>query len=212
MEVRPRVEPAPAKAGDRRPRLSEGHVVSACQRACLETPSTSSISSTSTTPIRKGLPVKITPLLLLPMLTLVSACNFQTNEELKMKQTIADFVSAIQHDDENMATEILLDLAGFRTLNPDVSARVDAGSFTDAVLDDLVSNFRNMEAYFRGKILKVKSFTPGGQWYQYKGFSAFKNSVVVVEADGQDVEFVIRGMVRIGEKWRIVDLSDSGLF
>jgi len=156
--------------------------------------------------------MKTYTLLLLPLLTLLSGCNFQTNEEINMKKMVEEFVSAVQHNDENRATEILLDLAGFRTLNPDVSARVDAGSFTDAVLSDLVANFRNMEAYFRGKTLKVKSFTTGGQWYQYKGFSSFKDNVVVVDANGEDVEFIIRGIVRIGEKWRIVDLSDNGLF
>ncbi len=151
-------------------------------------------------------------LLLLPMLTLLSACNFQTNEELNMKKMVVDLLTAVQHDDENLAHEILLDLASFRSLNPDVSARVDAGSFTDAVLSDLVINFRNMEGLFRGKTLVLKSFTPGGQWYQYKGFSAFKDNVVVITADGEDVEFIIRGIVRINEKWRIVDLSDNGLF
>lgn len=156
--------------------------------------------------------MKVRTLILLPLLTLFVSCNFQTNEEIQMKQTIVDFVSAVQHNDENRAQEILLDLTGFRTLNPDVSSRVDAGSFTDAVLADLIVNFRNMEAYFRGKTLKVKSFTPGSQWYQYKGFAAFKDNIVVVEADGEDVEFIIRGIVRLGEKWRIVDLSDNGLF
>jgi len=156
--------------------------------------------------------MKTYALLLLPLLILISGCNFQTNEEINMKKMVEEFVWAIQHNDENKAHDILLDLAGFRTLNPDVSSRVDAASFTDAVLDDLVSNFRNMEAYFHGKTLKVKTFTLGGQWYQYKGFSSFKDNVVVVVADGEEVEFMIKGIVRIGEKWRIVDLSDNGLF
>lgn len=136
----------------------------------------------------------------------------QTNEEINMKKMVEEFVSAVQRDDEAVASDILLDLAGFRTLNPDVSARVDAGSFTDAVLSDLIQNFRNMGALFRGKTLTVKSFTPGGIWYQYKGFSSFKDNVVVLDVNGEEVEFVIKGIVRIGEKWRIVDLSDNGLF
>jgi hypothetical protein len=150
--------------------------------------------------------------LLLPAALLLNGCNFETDEELAIKKMIADYLLAVQTTDEGLAHDILLDLAGFRLLNPDVSARMDAGSFTDAVLSDLVISFRNTASFFRGKTLKVKSFTLGGQWYQYKGFAAFKDNVVLIDADGEEVEMLIRGIVKLNDKWRIVDLSDNGLF
>lgn len=155
--------------------------------------------------------VKFRALMLLSLPLLVG-CNFQTNEERAIQQMVADYLVAVQSNDESTAYGIVLDLAGFRALNPDVSARLDASAFTDAVLSDLITNFRQMVSYFGGKELKLKSLQLGPQWYQYKGFPAFKDNSVVLIADGQRVEMTIRGIVRIDGRWRIVDLNDNGLF
>lgn len=147
--------------------------------------------------------------LFLPLLLV--GCNMQTNEERELQVSMGTFVHAIQANDENAAKTILLDLNGFQKLNPDVGARTDASSFTEAVLDDLVSNFRGLVTYFNGKQLVFKSCRTGGQWYQYKGFSAFRDNVVTITVDGEEVQFTVKGLVRIEDKWRIVDLTDNGL-
>lgn len=143
---------------------------------------------------------------------LLSGCSLKTNEERQIEKTVDDFMQAVTRGDDTAAKDVLLDLGGFRTLNPDVSARVDADSFTDAVLSDLLTNYRQMASMFGGKGIKVTAVTLGGQWYQYKGFPAFKDNTVEMKVDGEVVNFIIRGLVRIGDKWRIVDLSDNGLF
>ncbi len=148
----------------------------------------------------------------LVIILVLSGCDFKTNEELQMQKMVSDFMVAVQNNDESAAHSILLDMAGFRTLNPDISARVDASSFTDAVLSDLVTNFREMNSFFQGKKVKVTAFHIGGQWYQYKGFPAFKDNEVELDADGETVKFTIRGIVKLDDKWRIVDLSDNGLY
>jgi len=150
------------------------------------------------------------PLLL--SLVLFTGCSLKTNEERQILIIVTDFMKAVQNDDETAAQAILLDLSAFRTLNPDVSARVDASSFTDGVLSDLISNYRNMVGYFNHKKIIVKSLRLGGSWYQYKGFPAFKDNVIELQVEEETVEFTIRGLVRVGDKWRIVDLSDNGLF
>ncbi len=148
----------------------------------------------------------------IPFIILISSCTFMTNEERTIRMMVQEFMTAVQNNDEAAAHEILLDLKGFQILNPDVSARMDAESFTDAVLSDLTTNFRNFVKYFDGKDIKLKSFHLGSQWYQYKGFPAFKDSEVTVKAGDQTVEFVIKGIVKVDNKWRIVNLSDNGLF
>lgn len=144
---------------------------------------------------------------------LIAGCGkMMTNEERAVKKMVEEFVHAIQEGDDGLAQEYLMDVKSFHLLNPDVSARVDAESFIDAVLSDLMTNYRNMVKFFGGRNLKVKKFVLGSPWYQYKGFAAFRDNVVVVRAGNEDVEFVIRGIVKIGDKWRIVNLSDTGLF
>lgn len=135
-----------------------------------------------------------------------------TNEELTIRKTLEEFIHAVQENDEGKAQEYLLDLTSFTLLSPDVAARVDAETFIDAVLSDLITNFRQMVKFFGGRNLKVKKFILGDPWYQYKGFPAFKNNVLVVRAGSEDVEIIIRGIVKVGDRWRIVDLSDTGLF
>jgi len=143
---------------------------------------------------------------------IVSGCSLKTNDERQIQTAITEFMAAVTNRDENGAKVILLDLAGFKTLNPDVSSRVDAESFTDAVLSDLISNYREMSVFFAGKTVKVTGVRTGGQWYQYKGFQAFQDNVVSLKVDGEDIQFTIRGLVRIGNDWKIVDLSNTGLF
>jgi len=154
--------------------------------------------------------MKLRVLILLSLV--LSGCGLQTNDERQIKSTVAVFMQAVTNKDEAGAKEILLDLAGFRTLNPDVSSRVDAESFTDAVLSDLISNYREMTVYFAGKTVKVKGVRTGGQWYQYKGFQAFQDNVVDLNVDGENIQFTIHGLVRLGDSWKIVDLSNTGLF
>ncbi|MBM3327590.1 MAG: hypothetical protein FJY65_11585 [Calditrichaeota bacterium] len=157
--------------------------------------------------------MKNLPLLSISLISIVIAnCTFMTNEERNIKLMVQEFMTAVQNNDDRSAHEILLDLKGFQILNPDVSARMDAESFTDAVLADLVTNYNNFVRYFDGKDIRVTKFHLGSQWYQYKGFPSFKDSQITVKAGNETVEFVIRGIVKIDNKWRIVNLSDNGLF
>ncbi|MFN3821481.1 MAG: hypothetical protein ACK4OO_04035 [bacterium] len=146
------------------------------------------------------------------VVVLLGCGKMVTNEELTIRKMLEEFIHAVQENDEGLAQEYLLDLKSFTLLSPDVAARVDAETFIDAVLTDLLTNYRNLVRFFGGRNLKVKKFILGDPWYQYKGFPAFKNNVLVVRAGNEDVQLVIRGIVKVGDRWRIVDLSDTGLF
>ncbi|MBM3329667.1 MAG: hypothetical protein FJY67_09400 [Calditrichaeota bacterium] len=141
-----------------------------------------------------------------------SGCTFMTNEERLIRETVQQLLTAAQNNDEDAAHAILLDVNGFMTLNPDAGVRSDAAAFSDAVLSDLITNFRNMVKFIDGKEVKVKRFHLGSQWYQYKGFPAFKESQATISVEGESADFTIRGMVKINNQWRVVDLSDNGLF
>ncbi len=149
---------------------------------------------------------------LLPVLVLLLSCNLEGPEERAIRQMVETFIAAVDRADNELAYACLLDLQGFELLNPDVGARMDAESFTESVLAELVHEYRNMKQYFEGKDLKLKRFQLGVPFYQYKGHSAFRDNRVVVIANGETVEFTIMGIVRLGDQWRIVDLSGNDLF
>lgn len=143
---------------------------------------------------------------------LVTGCNFEGPEEKAVKNLLTAFVSAVDKGDEDIARAILLDRESFHVLNPDASARLDAESFSEEILAEIIQHYRNMVKYFEGRDVKFASFTLGDVWYQYKGRQAFKDTHVIVTADGVEVDFVVRGIVRIEDRWRIVDLSGNPEF
>lgn len=152
-------------------------------------------------------------LLLLPLLTVISGCGLSGGpEEIAIKQMVTTFIAAIDRNDKDLAYACLLDMNSFMVLNPDASARLDADSFSEEVIADLVHEFQFLVQHFEGRTLKVKKFYLGTPWYQYKGHPAFVDTDVVLSVDGEDVTLPIRGIVRIGDRWRIVDLSGIDLY
>ena len=149
---------------------------------------------------------------LVPLLVLLVGCSLEGPEERAIRQMVETFVAALDKGDDDLASACLLDLQGFKLLNPDVSARVEAESFTASTLAELVQSYRNMKNYFADRDIELKQFQLGVPFYQYKGHSAFRDSRVVVQAGDDKVEFVIMGIVRIGDRWVIVDLSGNDLF
>jgi hypothetical protein len=151
--------------------------------------------------------------LLLPLLALFTGCGLTGGpEEIAIKQMVTTFIAAIDKNDKDLAYACLLDMNSFMVLNPDAAARLDADSFSEEVIADLVHEFQYLVGHFEGHTLKVKKFYLGTPWYQYKGYSAFVDSDVVLSVDGEDVTLPIRGIVRIGDRWRIVDLSGIDLY
>jgi len=150
---------------------------------------------------------KLTILLL--TLTILCGCHIKTPEEQAIGELLKTFIAAVEKGDETMAKAILMDMETFRTLNPDASARLDADNFSEVAIAECIHNFREMVDYFKGRTLRIKSFQIGDVWYQYKGRQAFKDTEVFLDADGESVGITIRGLVRMGDRWRIVDLSGN---
>ncbi len=141
------------------------------------------------------------------LILFAAGCDMSPPDEREIKDMLEIFVAALERGDEGLARTCLLDVEGFQTLNPDVSARVDAESFMETSMAELIHNYRDLSRYFRGRTLELKDVAIGTQWYQYKGRQAFKDTDVTLKADGEEVHFKIRGIVKIDTKWRIADLS-----
>ena len=146
-------------------------------------------------------------LFLLPLF--VVNCDFSGPEERAIGEMLLTFVAAIDRDDSDLAYACLIDEYGFETLNPDASARSNAESFQAEYLADLIQSYRDMVRLYQGKGVKYNKFEIGSQFYQYRGFVAFKDNKVFIDVDGVEETFMIGSIVRIGDKWIIVDLLPS---
>ena len=144
-------------------------------------------------------------LFLLPLF--VINCDFSGPEERAIGEMLLTFVAAIDKNDRDLAYACLIDERAFETLNPDASARSNAESFMAEYLADLIQSYRDMVRSYQGHSIKYKKFEIGSQFYQYKGFSAFKDNKVFIEVDGVEETFMIGSIVRIGDKWLIVDIG-----
>ncbi|NQT35474.1 hypothetical protein HQ587_09810 [bacterium] len=120
---------------------------------------------------------------------------------------LTTFVTAVDRSDDDLAYACLIDERGFDTLNPDASARSNAESFMAEYLAGLIQSYRDMKQRYKGCSLKYKKFEIGSQFYQYRGFSAFKDNKVFIEVNGAEETFMIGSIVRIGDKWLIVDIG-----
>lgn len=148
---------------------------------------------------------------LIVVLLLVSliavGCTFMSQDEKAIKEMLKTFTAAIASGDDDLAHACMMDVEAFHILNPDLSARVDAESYTETVIAELIEGFRDLKQDYQGHELELKSIRVGDQWYQYKGKQAFKDTIMIVDVDGQEVEIPILGVVLVGQQWRIVSLG-----
>jgi len=138
--------------------------------------------------------------------SLVVGCSFQSPDEKAIQEMLKTFTAAIAEGDDDLSRACMMDVEAFNVLNPDLSARTDAESYTETVIAELIEGFRDLKQEYQGHELELKGIKIGDQWYQYKGKQAFKNTIMIVEVDGQEVEIPILGVVLVGQQWRIVSL------
>ena len=100
-----------------------------------------------------------------------------------------------------------MDEQGFSTLNPSASARSDAESFMAEYLGELIQSYRDLRNRYDKNFVEFKRFRLGDPFYQYKGFSSFKDSEVTIEVDGVEESFMITKIVRIADRWLIISLG-----
>lgn len=132
-------------------------------------------------------------------------------EEAAIKKMITTLFSAIQQDDDILASACLLDLEALMILNPEISTRRDPEDYTETVIASVVHEYRLLRDFYAGHELKVTYFQLGTPWYQYKGYPAFRDTNITLSVDGKKVDLVIRGIVKVGDRWIIVDLSGNEL-
>ena len=142
-----------------------------------------------------------------------SGCGLLISQDEKaIREMLRNFVEALSSGDEVLGRSCLMDIDGYRKLNPSVEARMDAESFTETVFAELVHNYHSLQRQFNGRDLKLVDFKVGTQWYQYKGRQAFRDNYLTIRVDGgEEVEIYIMGLVMIDDQWRIVNLSGIDL-
>ncbi len=147
----------------------------------------------------------ISLLFILLMLILIG-CDMAGPEERAIREMVKTFVAAIDTGDEDLALACIIDLNAFNALNPDASVRSDGDSYVDSFLADLIHSYRSYVRRYEGREVLFKKLLLGHRFHQYKGFSSFKNNEVIIEVDGVEEAIDIGAIVRIGDKWRIVEL------
>lgn len=147
-------------------------------------------------------------LLLAPALILIG-CDMTGPEERAIGEMVKTFIVSIDTGDEDLAYACLMDRDAFDTINPDASVRVDGESYVDSFIADLVHTYRSYVDRYHGSEVKLQKFLLGTIFYQYKGFSAFKDNRVIITVNGAEESIDIGAIVRIGDKWRIVELSSE---
>jgi len=151
--------------------------------------------------------VKFKLVLLLSLVFLLGSCKFMDPDEKAVSEMLLTFTTALDQDSEDLAKACLMDDSSFKILNPDASARMDPESFIETVIAALFHDYRDLAVNLRGKDMKMKGFTLGHAWFQYKGRQAFKDNILELSADGAIIEIPIAGIVKVNQQWRIVDLS-----
>ena len=140
-------------------------------------------------------------------IVIFNGCDLAGPEERAIREMIKTFVVSIDTDNEELAFACLLDGTAFNILNPDARARSDSETYIDDFLAELIHSFRNLSERFKGKDVKFKQFNLGSQFYQYKGFSAFKNNEIVIMVDETEHIIEIGTIVRVGDRWRIIEFE-----
>lgn len=141
---------------------------------------------------------------------LILGCSLPDPEEIAIKELIDTFVAAIDSGDEGLGRACLLDESGFRLINPNVDDRADGDVFTEVFLAELIYNYRTIAEKYSGLEVKIIDFTLGNIWSQHKGRRAFENSRLKIKVGNSMVELPIKGIVKIEDKWKIIDLSGFG--
>ncbi len=138
---------------------------------------------------------------------LFAGCSLPDPELEEIKELIESFVAAIDRGDESLGRACLLDESGFRLLNPNVDERTDGEEFTEVYLAELIYNFRTIVDKYNGRNVEFADFIIGDIWTQHKGRRAFENSRIKIIVDGSTVELPLKGIAKIEDKWKIIDLS-----
>ncbi|NQU05026.1 MAG: hypothetical protein HQ568_02955 [Calditrichaeota bacterium] len=137
----------------------------------------------------------------------LAGCDMAGNEERAIRDMCKTLITAIDKDDEDLAFASIIDRAAFNALNPSAKARSDGESYIDDILSDLIHTFRYYSNKYHDRDIKFKKFLIGHQVHQYKGFSAYRDNQIVIEIDGVEELIEIGVIVRIGSKWRIVEID-----
>jgi len=150
----------------------------------------------------------LTILILLTMLVF-TACDISGPEEKAIRQMVKTFIAAVDKSDNDLAMACLLDSRGFEILNPDLVRLKDSDSRIEEYLSELIHDYRSLTRRFEGHMIEMKKVQIGAQFFQYKGFSSFKDNKVTIDVDGVPETFNIAMIVRIGDKWTIVSLGSN---
>lgn len=145
-------------------------------------------------------------------LTLAIGCNFAGPEEQAIQKMLGGFVLAVQENDRDLAMACLMDTRSFMSLNPDAAARSDPEGFSESVIAEIVDDYRRMTRHFSGRMLKLKKVRLGTPWYQYKPHASFKDTEMFISVDGENMTIIVKGIVKVDNKWRIIDLSTVELY
>jgi hypothetical protein len=139
----------------------------------------------------------------------ISGCSLPDPEENAIKDLFESFVASIDKGDEVLGKACLLNETGFKELNPTVSERADGDVFTEVELAELFYNYRALLDEYTGRDVKFIDFTIGNLWAQHKGRRAFENNLIRISVNGSESVLSVRGIAKIGDKWKIVELSNA---
>ena len=141
------------------------------------------------------------------ILLLILGCTGTGPQQEEIKNLAEDFVSAIDNGNFELASECFLDIQGYYILHPDVASegRVDAQN----MVGDMENQYLSMVGYFQGRNVRMKRFQLGSFWDQYEGYAGFHNSIVTINAEGEDYKLTLTNIIRVADKWYIMDLSGN---
>jgi len=138
----------------------------------------------------------------------VVGCTLPDAEENAIKELFESFVASIDRGDEFLGKACLLDEPGFIELNPTIGDRADGDVFTEVELAELIHNYRALLEKYERLDVKFIDFTTGNLWAQHKGRRAFENNTIKISVNGSESVMPIKGIAKIGDKWRIVELAN----
>ena len=141
------------------------------------------------------------------LLLLIFGCGGTGPEQQEIQKLAEDFVVAIDNGNFELASECCLDIQGYYILHPDVAS--EGRTSAQEMVGDLEDQYMNMVSYFQGRNVRMKRFQLGSFWDEYEGYAGFRNSVVTLNAEGEDYKLILTGIIRVADKWYIIDLSGN---
>lgn len=141
-----------------------------------------------------------------PILTLIFLGCGAGSQQKMIEEMVEKYIRAIDKGDDILAMECVLDYDKFIILYPNLGT--ETRSRADEIIGALETSTGRLFNKFAGMDVKMKKFTLGSFWDQFKGHPGFHGTKVKLVADNQEYEIIFDKIIRVADGWYIYEIGN----